>query len=241
MRIMTTTFDDYRALVALRLGIKPDWADVYKVCDVRPALGIIHPHEIAEYDYWGYGDLDVIYGDIRRLYTSDVLSYDLVSPHTHIVAGHFSLFRTNPRMVNAFRSIPRWEAYLSTPRHKSFDEQIFSRLFLPIRGKNAWRRLVTPFLGGGLFREQFSTNIRPLKWIDGGSDFPKQWYWNRGHLTTDRSGDREFLYLHFSHWQSNRWTGLEIAPWKTLDQLISLPDEPPTGFMISADGFTPLP
>src|ERR1700712_2969887 len=51
VRIMTTTFDDYRALVALRLGIKPDWADVYKVCDVRPALGIIHPHEIAEYDY----------------------------------------------------------------------------------------------------------------------------------------------------------------------------------------------
>ena len=167
-----TSFEDYRALIASRLGINPAWTDVYKICDVKPALGLVHHAEIAEYDYWGYGDLDVIYGDIRRFYTPDVLVHDVISPHKHIVAGHFVLLRNTPRLITAFQQIPRWKAHLSSARHKSFDEQIFSRLFLPIRGKRAWRRLITPFLGGGYFREQFSTDIRRSKWIDGSGNFP---------------------------------------------------------------------
>jgi hypothetical protein len=241
LRVLTIEFEDYRAMVASRLGIKIEWTDAYKVCDVRPAMGIIHEPEIAGYDYWGYGDLDVIYGDIRRFYTPEVLAHDLVTTHEHVVAGHFTLLRTTPRMVAAFKRIPRWKAYLSTGRHRSFDEQIFSRLFLPIRGRRVWRRLITPYLGGGYFNERFSTNIPPLKWIDGGTRFPQQWFWNRGRLTTDCSGDRQFLYLHFSHWQSKRWTSDEVAPWKRLEKLVRLADERPVEFTISDEGFTPLP
>jgi hypothetical protein len=189
---------------------------------------------------WGVGDLDVICGDIRRFYTPQVLSQDLVSAHEHIVAGHFSLLRTTPRMVTAFKRIPGWKAMLSSAHHKSFDEQVFSRLFLPLQGKRVLRRLYTPLLGGGFVKERFSTNIGTIKWIDGGTNFPQQWFWDRGRLTTDCSGDREFLYLHFSHWQSNHWTREEVAPWKKLERIVSLPDERPEGFTISAKGFTPL-
>jgi hypothetical protein len=243
VRTVTTPFEDYRALIASRLGINPAWTDVYKICDIRPAMGLVHHAEIAEYDYWGYGDLDVIYGDIRHFYTPDVLVHDVISPHKHVVAGHFVLLRNTSRLITAFQQIPRWKAHLSSARHKSFDEQIFSRLFLPIRGKRAWRRLVTPYLGGGYFREQFSTSIprRPLEWIDGSWNFPRRWFWDRGHLTTDRSGEREFLYVHLSHWQSNRWTGEALTPWKDLARLDNVTDEHPTGFVISANGFTSLP
>ena len=130
---------------------------------------------------------------------------------------------------------------LKQPDARGRRQILFSRLFLPIRGKRAWRRLITPFLGGGYFREQFSTNLPGLKWIDGTGNFPGQWFWDRGRLTTDRSGEREFLYLHFSHWQSNRWTGEEMASWKDLARLDNVPEERPTGFAISAKGFTPLP
>jgi hypothetical protein len=241
VRVMTIAFEDYRGLVASRLRISPKWTDAYKVCDLKPAMGVIHAQEIAGYEYWGFGDLDVIYGDIRRFYTPQVLIHDLVSTHEHIVSGHFALLRTTPRMVTAFKRIPRWKAHLSTARHRSFDEQVFSRLFLPVRGRQVWRRLVTPFLGAGYFHERFSTNISTLKWIDGGMNFPRQWFWDRGRLTTDRSGDREFLYLHFSHWQSNRWTDSQVSPWKALERLDNVPDERPTAFAISANGFAPLP
>jgi hypothetical protein len=240
LRIVTIGFADYRALVASRLGINLEWTDAHKLCDVKPALGFIHEPEIAGYDYWGYGDLDVIYGNIRHFFTPQVLTHDLVTTHEHIVAGHLTVLRTTPRMLTAFRRIPRWRAQLSTPRHRSFDKQVFSRLFLPIRGRRIWRRLITPYLGGGYFQEQFSTHIWPLKWIDGGTNYPQRWFWDRGRLTTDSSGDREFLYAHFTHWNSNRWVGNDVASWKTLDRLVSFRDERPTGFTISAKGFTPL-
>jgi hypothetical protein len=233
-------------------------------------LGFIHEADVAPYDYWGFGDLDVIYGNIRRFYTRQILVHDLVSTHEHIVSGHFALLRTTPRMMTAFKQIPRWKAHLSTARHRHFDERLFSCLFLPWRGSrarlccsiirlsiSAWwtstengrtydlhslvARLITPYLGGGYFQERFSTHLSKLKWVDGSMNFPQQWFWDHGRLTTDRSGDREFLYLHFSHWQSNRWTGQEVAPWKNLRCLDKVPDTRPSAFAIGANGFTPLP
>jgi len=251
VRIVTVGFGDYRALAASRLGIKPEWTEPYKLCDLKPALGFIHEADIAPYDYWGFGDLDVIYGNIRRFYTRQILVHDLLSTHEHIVSGHFALLRTTPRMLTAFKQIPRWKAHLSSARYRHFDERVFSRLFLPQRAiwpegslpsaEAIWRRLITPYLGGGYFQERFSTNLSTLKWVDGSMNFPQQWFWDRGRLTTDRSGDREFLYLHFSHWQSNRWTGREVAAWKNLRCLDKVPDTRPSAFAIGANGFTPLP
>jgi hypothetical protein len=235
VRIVTIGFGDYRALAASRLGIKPEWTEPYKLCDLKPALGFIHEADVAPYDYWGFGDLDVIYGNIRRFYTRQILVHDLVSTHEHMVSGHFALLRMTPRMLTAFKLIPRWKAHLSTAPYRHFDERAFSRLFLP------WRRLITPYLGGGYFQERFSTHLSKLKWVDGSMNFPQQWFWDHGRLTTDRSGDREFLYLHFSHWQSNRWTGQEVAPWKNLRCLDKVPDTRPSAFAIGANGFTPLP
>jgi hypothetical protein len=122
VRIVTTTLDDYRAAAASRLGIRLAWTNTYKLCDLKPALGFIHEHEIAGYDHWGFGDLDVIYGDIRRFFAPAVLSHDLVTTHEHIVAGHFSVLRTTPRMLTAFKRVPDWKLLLSSARHRSFDE-----------------------------------------------------------------------------------------------------------------------
>jgi hypothetical protein len=240
VRVMRISLADYRALIAKKLDIAPQWNDAYKICDVRPALAAIHEEEISRYDYWGYCDLDVIFGDIRRIYTPETLTHDIISPHAHVVAGHFTLFRNIPRVNQAFRKIPSWQNSLSTAEHKSFDEQIFSRLYMPFPLKRKWRRLFTPFLGGALLVERYSTAIRPLRWIDGGLEWPEQWFWNQGRLTTSKSGEREMLYLHFSHWQSNRWTAEGIAPWRKLERLDNLPPGRPDRFVISAKGFTPF-
>ena len=109
LRVVTTKFEDYRELIARRLDIRPAWADAYMLCDLKPALGFIHQSEIAGYDYWGYGDLDVIYGDIRGFYTPEILVHDVISTHGHIVSGHFALLRTTPHVITAFQQIPAME------------------------------------------------------------------------------------------------------------------------------------
>jgi hypothetical protein len=143
-------------------------------------------------------------------------------------------------MVGAFQRIPGWRELLSDDRHRSFDEQIFSRLFLPLKGKQKLRRLTTPFLGGGLFIERFSTAIAPRKWIDGTDRWPQRWEWRAGKLRADGAGERDFLYLHFSNWQSDRWTKGGRAPWKDLARLDQCPPGPLEAFSISPAGFQPL-
>lgn len=237
---LTIALDDYRRLLADRLKIAPRWREAYKVCDVRPSYGLVHADLIGDADFWGYGDLDVVYGDIRSIYTPDVLAHDLVTTHDDVVAGHFSLFRNTPKMNEAFTRIRGWRDMLADDRHRSFDEQIFSRLFLPLKGRQKVRRLITPYLGGGLFQERFSTAIPPRLWIDGTPDWPRRWFWRRGKLTAALGPGREFLYLHFSHWQSDRWTQEARAPWKTLDRLDNCPPGPLDAFSIGPDGFHPL-
>jgi hypothetical protein len=237
VRLKLISFTDYRALIAQKLQIKPKWSEPYKLCDIRPAVGFLHEAEIAGNDYFGYGDLDVIYGDIRRFYTDEVLSHSIVSTHEGCVGGHFTLVRNTPDLREAFRLIRGWKYLLSHAKHTAFDEGYFSGLFLPTWNAS-WlrRRFIRRFIGNGLFVERFSTNIAPLKWADGGSDWPKRWFFRRGHLTTDRSGDQEFLYLHFSNWQTSRWTDADVAPWDAIDQLVRIEAERPDCFAISASG-----
>jgi len=63
----------------------------YKICDYRPAFAYILEDYIRGYDFWGWGDLDVVYGDIRHFITEDVLSnYKMISGW-----GHFTLYHND--------------------------------------------------------------------------------------------------------------------------------------------------
>lgn len=238
VRFLTMSFEAWREMAAKRLGVTLAWREPYKLCDLKPAYAVIHADVVAPYDYWGFGDLDVIYGDIRRHYDAETLSHDLVTTHDDVVAGHFTLLRNEERMVRAYERIPGWRGMLADPAHVSFDEQVFSRLFLPLKGKQKLRRLFTPFLGGGLFVERFSTALPPRLWIDGTPDWPARWIWREGRLTPEGAPDRDFLYLHVSHWQSARWTRGQPAAWAGIEPLDQLPPGRPTAFAISAKGFT---
>jgi hypothetical protein len=68
VRFLTLSFADWREMAARRLGVPLAWREPYKLCDLKPAYAVIHADIVAPYDHWGFGDLDVIYGDIRRHY-----------------------------------------------------------------------------------------------------------------------------------------------------------------------------
>jgi uncharacterized protein DUF6625 len=84
-------FDDYEALARARLGITYDPVDPYKLCDLRPALGFLHDQDTVGYPFFGYGDLDVIYGNISSFYGEERLAdLDVVSTHPERLSGHFA-------------------------------------------------------------------------------------------------------------------------------------------------------
>ena len=61
----------------------------YKLCDYRTAYGYIFDKELKGYDFWGYCDLDMIFGDVRKFLTDEILEkYEKVYQH-----GHMTLYR----------------------------------------------------------------------------------------------------------------------------------------------------
>ena len=240
VRIRQMSFDSLRQYAGGALGIVPQWKDSYKLCDVRPALGFVFSEEIKAYDFWGYGDTDVIYGNIRAIYNGDVWQHDVISSHEILVAGHFCLLANKAEIVKAFMKVRGWKAIIADARHRAFDEVYFSHMFMAASWRQPFRRVFAPYVGGALLREQFSSDHAPLRWIDGSKKFPSRWFWREGRLTAEGAGDREFLYLHLSAWQSARWNRAKEAPWKDLEKIDQLPPEKPSAFMISRNGIQQL-
>nr|WP_218178957.1 DUF6625 family protein [Pseudomonas gingeri] len=230
-------FGDYCQLVSRRLDIDFAPKAAYKLCDIKPALGHIHVDRLEGYDFWAFGDIDLVFGNLREYFTAERLAgYDLFSTHERRVAGHLCLMRNTARKRELFMRIKNWRERFTDDRHHALDEGAFSRIFLwrknfpkplfKLVGKfNPWRRRSE-------FTECFSTPGGVIKWHDGTCNFPRHWYWREGRLTNDRDGDRAFPYFHFVCWKRNEWSRL---PEPEPEQLKHLALEP--AWIIDATGF----
>jgi hypothetical protein len=209
------TFEDYCRLVSQKLGIPFTATSAYKLCDLKPALGDVHADRLRGYDFWGFSDIDLVYGNLRRYFTNARLERnDLLATHSRRISGHLCIFRNDEHMRGAYRSAPQWRRCLINPEHTAFDEAGFSKLFIR---RKAWpapmRWLVNyfnPWLRRAEFCEAFSTPNGRIPWTDGSYCYPQRWIWREGHLTTDKDGRREFPYFHFIGWKCDCWSVHEV-------------------------------
>lgn len=93
----------------------------YKLCEYKQAYGFILQDYIKEYDYWGFGDLDLVYGDIRAFITEETLNYKFL-----LGWGHLTLLK-NCEDCNTYfmKEIPGYQNYkdaFSTRKITFFDE-----------------------------------------------------------------------------------------------------------------------
>ena len=60
----------------------------YKLCEYKQAYGYILKDYIKDYDFWGFGDLDLVYGDIRAFITEEVLLHKFLLGWGHLTLLH---------------------------------------------------------------------------------------------------------------------------------------------------------
>ncbi|WP_157201853.1 DUF6625 family protein [Massilia sp. Root335] len=242
VKFFLSSYTDYVAAVSQRLGINFKPARSYKICDLKAMYGDMYVDDIASYDYYGFGDLDVIYGDIRKFYTDEVLSFDVISTHVGMISGHLALFKNTERMRKAYTKILNWKEYLENPNPTRFDEDIYSNLFFRwhrVRGYDAiYSRDV-------YCKEQYSTVFHTMPWHDGMADHPDIWFWKNGIVTNNRNVGREYLYLHLMNFQSMRWVNSACRenhiPWKdNPDMLFTRAGEESYGVRIDWSGIQRL-
>ncbi|TVT81566.1 DUF6625 family protein [Pseudomonas sp. H3(2019)] len=238
VKIENIGFSEYCQLVSRRLNIdfSPDVA--YKLCDIKPALGHIHADRLTGYDFWAFGDIDLVYGDLRRYFTAERLArFDLFSTHERRVSGHLCLIRNTARHRELFMRIKNWQTRFTDQKQYALDEGAFSRIFLwrknfpkplfNLVGKfNPWRRRSE-------FTEAFSTPGGHIKWHDGSDNVPQRWYWRDGCLTNDQDGERSFLYFHFYIWKRNEWSRMSEPDPEYVKGLAAK-----SAWVIDATGFT---
>ncbi|MGN0202859.1 MAG: DUF6625 family protein [Candidatus Cryptobacteroides sp.] len=128
------SFSDYCKQISLKLNIKFAPNSAYKLCDVRPFFGVVHEQIIKDYDFWGFGDLDVVYGDLRLILTEDRLKkYNLISSHADRIAGHFTVVRKDSHYSRLCYDIPNWKIRLQDEFVYGMDEHDFTFLVFPIQ------------------------------------------------------------------------------------------------------------
>lgn len=216
------SFDQYKALVSSQLSINFEPDNAYKICDIRPAFGFIHKELIASYDFWGFGDLDLVYGDLRALYTREYLSScDVYSNHATRISGHLCIFRNTEKMQQVFQKIPNWQDKFSNPLHLAVDERAFSKLF--VKHKNFPKKTRTllksiyPLSRKGCFVENHTTPNGCIAWKDGSYNFPKKWFWKEGVITNDLDKEAYYPYFHFAIWKKNDWLNHDPVRLETIN------------------------
>lgn len=240
------SFSDYCDLSSQRLNIDFHPSRAYKLCDLRPFYAIVHREtlEAGGYDFWGYGDLDLVWGDIRRFYSDEILShYDILSTHQDRLSGHLTLIRNTPNYNQTAYNIPQWKQLLTSAENHALDEihltltlypfakllwKAHKHIFFRFQFVNEWKaynqfccRINTVFLNKRILLQERNTT----PWNDG--DMPrKKWIYTNGHVFDTSTGE-ELIYLHFLAMKS-MWTGDYYHPSED-------------GATISFYGIAPLP
>lgn len=112
-------FSDFRKIVQSKFDFTISLENPYKLCDYKPFYGYIFEELLSDCVYWGYCDLDLIFGDLKKYLP--ITQYDKVS---HL--GHFCLYRNTKEIREFFKlksnSALNYKDILSNTMHFGFDE-----------------------------------------------------------------------------------------------------------------------
>jgi hypothetical protein len=126
VKFVYKTLDNISETATQKLGFTASIDNGYKLCDYKPAYGFLFPDLIAGYDFWGHGDIDVVYGDIRNFMSEEILSsYDIISSRHDYITGTFCLFRNNEQMNTLFMQSKDYKHVFGSAEHFCFDECSF--------------------------------------------------------------------------------------------------------------------
>lgn len=116
---------NFNQLSSEKLEFSINITNPYKLCDLRPAYGKIFEDFLAEYEFWGYCDADLIFGNILKFITNEMLeSYEIFSGYSGFLSGPFCLYKNNGLMKNFFQNCPNYRKVMQNKRHLAFDENI---------------------------------------------------------------------------------------------------------------------
>lgn len=178
----------------------------HKLCDFRPFFGLAFADLLRDYAFWGYCDLDMMFGDLGKLLTAEFMaSADAFSAHSKQFVGHFTLLRNTEAINNLARQIPDWQELCVRDKAEHVDEERFSQVIAQdkslrwVRPEPLASELNRPFCRHGItytFRGRLADLPANLNAV-------VRWHNGRTVLIKPDGSETEILYVHFmaiKHW-----------------------------------------
>jgi hypothetical protein len=205
IKILPLTLESFSSLASLKLGLNVSLSYGYKLCDFKPAYGVIFEDYLKPYDFWGYCDIDVIWGKINCFITEDILeNFDIITTLETHLAGHFTLYRNNETTLNLFRYTDDYKKiFTDGTTNYHFDESClrYGEFYEPDELKQFGKTVSMSDIAMTLKMKQ-KLRLYMKKVI---RDHPDPiCYEYRDGVLTDLNNGEEFMYHHLSH-VKNDW------------------------------------
>lgn len=118
LKVINTTLKQIENLAKKNIWEGCILSKPYKICDYKVAYGEMFIDYLKEYDFWGHCDVDMIFGNIRKFITEEVLNqYDRIE-----VDGPFTLYRNTNYVNNIYRQVGDIKRIFTEQRPFGFDE-----------------------------------------------------------------------------------------------------------------------
>lgn len=241
IKLFPISFSEYSKYVSEQLNITFSPNNPYKLCDLKPFYGYLHRDLLIGYDFYGFGDVDLVYGDLRAFITDDILDrFGVISTHDDRISGHFCLFKNNDENINKVFKVKEWKNKLEAEKMVTITENFLTRLYFPIFNFNIFvKKILWRFIGREMvikinnkvnrvykkttlyfkkklfFKEQYTTPLSYIYWIDDTlhDAQPDTWFYKDGNVTNDRDKFKKFIYIHFMNFKNGKYRKDKMDLW----------------------------
>lgn len=188
VKLLSSTLEEIKELSEQALGSKIVLTSARKLCDLRPAYGYIFKDYIKDYEFWGFCDVDIIWGDINQFITQSMLrEYDVISSRYQNISGHFTIMRNVNEVNFLFKNIKHFREKLLLDKNQRIDEIQFTK---DIRNKE---KDIKIFWDTILCNQERGRDSHQEYYLD-------RWQWQNGKMINTKTGE-EVMYLHFINWK----------------------------------------
>lgn len=120
------TFDEFKRLAAEKLGVPVRLDSPKRLCDFKPMYGKIFEECLTGYDWWAFGDCDLVCGNEFNALLTDVEKSDVevFSLEKLFCCGPFCFVRNTDANNVLFKNVSGWQAAVQSASQKNigFDE-----------------------------------------------------------------------------------------------------------------------
>lgn len=193
VKVVQMDFFDLKKLVQKPFDFQISLKRPYKICDFRPAFGLIFADYLKEYDFWGHCDFDLIFGDLKKFFTDELLdSFDKILP-----LGHLSIYRNTEECNNRFKLagslVGDYKTVFTNDRNFIFDElggiyQIYKSNHFPVYDKRVFADISYIYKRFRLAKKDKNYDFQIFSW-DNGKIY-------REYFVNDIYLKDEFIYIH---------------------------------------------